>query len=277
MGKKTKIILLLVVVVIILAGLYAVDHYWIAPVQANQTAFASASAGKYPLAPQFSLTDVFGHKLNLADYRGKVVLLDFWATWCGPCRMEIPGFVRLQSQYGSQGFQIIGISMDDSASPVLPFYKQFGMNYPVAMGDAQLAALYGGIIGLPTTFLIGRDGRIYDKVPGAVDEERFVVEIKTLLASPETASAANFRPAGESAAIDVETPAEASSEVPGIDLTKFDASARAQYKKLLSAQNCDCGCKRTVLECRMTDPSCSESRDLAKGALKKFQQANPKI
>ncbi|HLI30900.1 MAG TPA: hypothetical protein VKV79_07375, partial [Terriglobia bacterium] len=126
-------------------------------------------------------------------------------------------------------------------------------------------------------FLIGRDGRIYDKVPGAVDEQRFVVEIKTLLASPASAAAASFRPAGESAAIDVETPAEANSEIPGVDLTKLTTADVAQYKKVLSAQNCDCGCKRTVLECRMTDPSCSESRDLAKAALKKFKQANPKI
>ncbi len=273
MGKKTKITLLLIAAVVILAGLYAINRYWIAPVQAKQT----APAGQYPLAPGFSLTDVFGHQLNLADYRGKVVLLDFWATWCGPCRMEIPGFVQLQRQYGNQGFQVIGISMDDSVPPVLAFYKQFGMNYPVAMGEAKLGALYGGIIGLPTTFLIGRDGRIYDKVPGAVDEQRFVVEIKTLLASPASAAAASFQPAGQSAPLDVETPAEANSEIPGIDLTKLSATDVAQYKKLLSAQNCDCGCKRAVLECRMTDPSCSESRDMAKAELKKFQQANPKI
>lgn len=272
MAKKTKIILLVIAAVIVLAGLYAVNRYWIAPVQAQQ----NARGGKYPVAPAFSLTDVFGHNLNLADYRGKVVLLDFWATWCGPCRMEIPGFVQLQRQYESQGFQVIGISMDDSVPPVLAFYKQFGMNYPVAMGNDKLGELYGGIIGLPTTFLIGRDGRIYDKVPGAVDKERFVVEIKTLLASPASA-AASFKPAGESAALDVETPAEVNSEVPGIDLTKLSAADAVQYKKQLSAQNCNCGCKRNVLQCRITDPSCAESLDLGKVALKKFEKANPKI
>ncbi|MGH9357624.1 MAG: TlpA family protein disulfide reductase [Terriglobia bacterium] len=273
MVKKTKITLLVIAAVIIIIGLYAADHYWIAPVQANQ----SASAGQNPLAPQFSLTDVFGHKLSLADYRGKVVLLDFWATWCGPCRMEIPGFIQMQRQYGSEGFQVIGISMDDSVPPVLAFYKQFNMNYPVAMGNSQLAGLYGGIIGLPTTFLIGRDGRIYDKVPGAVDEQRFVVEIKNLLASPAGAAAAKFRPAGESAPIDVETPAEVNSQVPGVDLTKLSATDVAQYEKALAAKACDCGCKRSVLECRRTDPGCSESRDLAKAALDKFEKANPKI
>ncbi|MGH9356946.1 MAG: TlpA family protein disulfide reductase [Terriglobia bacterium] len=273
MAKNTKITLLVIVAVIILGGLYAINHYWIAPVQAHQ----AAPDGEHPAAPDFSLTDVSGRNLNLADYRGKVVLLDFWATWCGPCRMEIPGFVQLQRQYGSQGFQVIGISMDDSVPPVLAFYKQFSMNYPVAMGNAKLAALYGGIIGLPTTFLIGRDGRIYDKVPGAVDEQRFVTEIKTLLASSGGAAAASFRPAGESVAIDVETQAEANSQIPGVDVTKLSAADLAQYKKVFNAQNCDCGCKRSVLRCLVTDPGCSESRDLAKAALKKLDRANPKV
>ncbi len=273
MAKKTKVSLLVIVAAIIIAGLYAADHYWIAPVQASQ----GAVAGTYPLAPPFSLTDVFGHKLSLADYHGKVVLLDFWATWCPPCRMEIPGFIQLQRQYGSEGFQVIGISMDDSVQPVIPFYKQFGMNYPVAMGSSQLAGLYGGIIGLPTTFLIGRDGRIYDKVPGAVDEQHFTVEIKSLLATPAAGSARNFKPAGESAPIDVETPAEASSPIPGLDLTRLNPTELAQFKKRLAAQVCDCGCKRNLLVCRATDPTCSASRDLAKAALSKFEKANPKI
>ena len=113
---------------------------------------------------------------------GKVVVLDFWATWCGPCRIEIPGFIELQKRYGAQGFTMIGISMDDSPEPVVDFYKELQMNYPVAVGNDRLGELYGGMPGLPTTFLIGRDGRIYAKHVGATDPSVFEAEIKQLLA-----------------------------------------------------------------------------------------------
>jgi thiol-disulfide isomerase/thioredoxin len=100
-------------------------------------------------APDFSLPQLDGKPLKLSTYRGKVVLLDFWATWCDPCREEIPHFVQLQNQYASQGLQVIGVSMDDSPDPVRPFYRQFKMNYPVVTGNAKIGDLYGGILGLP--------------------------------------------------------------------------------------------------------------------------------
>lgn len=216
-AKRRRAILVILVVAIVIGGLYAVNRFWIAPAAASQ----GASNGKYPLAPDISLTDIFGQRLNLADYRGKVVLLDFWATWCGPCRIEIPGFVQLQRKYGQEGFQVIGISMDDDPQPVINYYKQFSLNYRVAMGNEKIGELYGGIIGLPTTFLIGRDGRIYDKVAGAVGAAYFEPEIKTLLAAAPNQEVKNFRPDSHSAAIDLETPAEVNSPVPGIDVTKF--------------------------------------------------------
>ena len=120
-------------------------------------------------APLFSLQDINGHPLDLTTYHGKVVLLNFWATWCTPCRAEIPNFVQWQDSYGPQGLQIIGISMDDGPDPVRKFYDQFKMNYPVAVGTDRLARSYGGVLGLPVSFLIGRDGRIAAKYVGAVD------------------------------------------------------------------------------------------------------------
>src|ERR1035438_8339651 len=108
------------------------------------------------LAPDFSLPDLTGQKLDLSSYRGKVVLLDFWATWCDPCREEIPHFVELQNRYGGQGLQIIGVSMDDAPEPVRDFYQRFKMNYPVVMGNAKTGELYGGVLGLPIAFLIER-------------------------------------------------------------------------------------------------------------------------
>ena len=95
------------------------------------------TSAEHPFAPEFALPDMSGQQLRLSNYRGKVVLLDFWATWCEPCREEIPHFVDLQNKLSDQGFQIIGVSMDDGPEPVRDFYRQFKMNYPVVMGNGR--------------------------------------------------------------------------------------------------------------------------------------------
>jgi thiol-disulfide isomerase/thioredoxin len=176
--KNTKLVLAGVAAVILLGGAYFANRYWIRHAVAHQS-----SHGKFPVAPGFTLTDIFGRKLSLGQYRGRVVLLDFWATWCGPCQMEIPGFVRLERRYHDQGFQIVGIVLRDQEQNVPGFYQQFGMDYPVAMGNKKLAEQYGGIFGLPTTFLIGRDGRIYSQVIGGVGAAYFEPRIRALLAA----------------------------------------------------------------------------------------------
>jgi cytochrome c biogenesis protein CcmG, thiol:disulfide interchange protein DsbE len=134
-------------------------------------------------APDFSVKDIDGKSLDLANYHGKVVLLNFWATWCTPCRGEIPNFVQFQDKYGPQGFTNVGISMDDDAKPVRAFYQQFKMNYPVAMGTEKLAQSYGGILGLPVSFLIDRNGNIAAKYVGAAQIPVVEQEIQTLLAA----------------------------------------------------------------------------------------------
>jgi cytochrome c biogenesis protein CcmG, thiol:disulfide interchange protein DsbE len=148
------------------------------------TSVRTSTNAQHLPAPDFTLPQLDGHDLRLSSYRGKIVLLDFWATWCDPCREEIPHFVDLQQQYGDRGLQIIGVSMDDSPDPVRPFYQQFHMNYPVVMGTAQTGATYGGVLGLPIAFLITRDGRIYTKHIGATSAEVFEKEIKGLLQNP---------------------------------------------------------------------------------------------
>jgi peroxiredoxin len=164
------------VLILVVAGLYFITRHRGVPARMRDTRIREQS-----LAPDFSLPDLTGQKLDLSSYRGKIVLLDFWATWCDPCRDEIPHFVELQNKYRDQGFQIIGISMDDGPEPVRQFYQRFKMNYPVVMGNAKTGDLYGGVLGLPVAFLIGRDGRIGAKHTGATDISVFEKEIVNLL------------------------------------------------------------------------------------------------
>lgn len=176
MQPKSRILILLAAGVLV-AGLLVVTSRRRGPA-------TTAQQGRPRPAPDFSLPDLSGQKLSLSSYRGKVVLLDFWATWCAPCREEIPRFVQMQDQYGSQGLQILGVSMDDSPDPVREFYQKFHMNYPVVMGNAKLGEQYGGILGLPVAYLIDREGRITRRYIGATDAAVFEKEIAAMLEQP---------------------------------------------------------------------------------------------
>ncbi len=135
-------------------------------------------------APDFALTAFSGQSLTLDRFRGKVVLLNFWATWCAPCQVEIPVFAAWQRKYGPQGLQIIGISMDDDAGPARRLAARLQLNYPVAMGDERLGARYGGVLGLPSTFLIDRDGVIRAQFQGEADLRLIERHVTALLAHP---------------------------------------------------------------------------------------------
>ena len=121
------------------------------------------------MAPEIALTDLGGQPLRLADYRGKVVLLNFWASWCGPCLEEMPRLSGWQRGYGAAGLQVIGISMDDGVEPVRRLLAQRPLQYPVGLGDAALGARYGGILGLPQSFLIDRKGVVIARYRGETD------------------------------------------------------------------------------------------------------------
>jgi cytochrome c biogenesis protein CcmG, thiol:disulfide interchange protein DsbE len=143
-----------------------------------------STSGTLRPAPDFSLIDLSGQNRTLSAQRGHVVVLDFWATWCDPCKVEIPHFVDLQNRYGAQGLQVIGVSMDDDEKLVRDFQALYKMNYPVAMGNTKLAEQYGGILGLPITFLIDRQGRIAARHIGETDAAVFESEVRKLLATP---------------------------------------------------------------------------------------------
>ena len=143
----------------------------------------SADAGTIgSLAPDFELADLSGKKVRLSDFKGKVVILDFWATWCGPCRMEIPHFVRLQSKYRAQGLAIVGLSLDaDGEKSVRPFADEHDVNYTMLLANGETANLYGGVVGIPTTFVLDRQGRIVKKFIGVMPPEAFEEAIRPLL------------------------------------------------------------------------------------------------
>ena len=135
------------------------------------------------IAANFTLNSIEGEKISLDAYKGKVVIIDFWATWCGPCRKGIPDLVDLKNKYGEQGFEIIGISVDRSNTidQVKPFAKEYKINYPVVFSDEQTPAKYGGIQYIPTSFVVDREGNIVSKHVGFVEKEQYIKEIEPLL------------------------------------------------------------------------------------------------
>ena len=143
------------------------------------------------VAPDFSLESLEGKTMRLSDFRGKAVLLNFWATWCGPCKIEMPWFVELQQKYGSQGLQVVGVAMDDaSKEDIAKFAKDMGVNYPVLIGKEAVGDSYGGIPALPETFFIGRDGKVVDKILGLRGKAEIEDAIKKALNTQPTATQA---------------------------------------------------------------------------------------
>jgi len=268
MNKQIKILSGAVIAVALAVGLYFLNTKWIVPATAQRV----NAAAKHPPAPAFDLTDINGAKLSLADYKGKVVLLDFWATWCGPCRVEIPSFVQMQQKYAGQGFSVIGVAMQDSPDSVNKFYQEFHLNYPVAMGSSAVSSLYGGVFGLPTSFVIGRDGLIYSEHTGTTSPEVFEKEIQQLLAEKPGSDDGSFMPAGPEQDIDLGTPGEANADVPGVDVSKLSPVELAAFEKQLDQAKCTCGgCKYSLLQCRRDDSTCPVSRKAAKEMLEKLR------
>ena len=133
-------------------------------------------------APNFELATLDGQRVKLSDYRGKAVLLNFWATWCGPCKVEMPWFVELQKEYGPQGFQIVGVAMDDaSTDDITKFAKDLGVNYPILLGKEAVGLSYGGVNVLPTTFFLDRSGKVVAREFGLQSRSVFVDHIKQAL------------------------------------------------------------------------------------------------
>ena len=265
---KKKIVVGVLGAVALVAALFLINRFWIAPATQNPGGMTD-----HPEAPDFETTAIDGSMIRLADYKGKVVLLNFWATWCGPCRVEIPDFIELVNQYGDDGFAILGISIDEGPEEdVREFYDEFKMNYPVGI-NPLLADLYGGMIGIPTSFLIGRDGRIYSRHIGLVPSSKIEEEIRTLLAQQNGQEVDDFQPVGGESGepIELGNPDAIFSEVPGIDLSELSEEEKEAFKAALAEEMCTCGCGLNLLKCRVDDSSCGVSLGLVKERLAALQ------
>ena len=166
----------------VFGGLFACTYaLWLAPLLKGFGINLKAEVTR-KTAPDFELADSNGKPVRLADYRGKVVLLNFWATWCGPCKTEIPWFVDFVNKYGAEGLVVIGVSLDsDRWTAVRPFMEKTGINYPVVIGSRRVTYLYGDVEALPVTFFIDREQRVAAIYPGSSSRKQFEQTLNTLL------------------------------------------------------------------------------------------------
>ena len=172
-----------------LVSLMLVFGFHMARRSSNRNAAKTTQITGQP-APDFALQSLDGKTMHLSDFRGKAVLLNFWATWCEPCKIEMPWFAELQKQYGPGGLQVLGIAMDD-ASPedIAKFARDLGVNYPILVGKEAVGDAYGGVQFLPETFYIGRDGKLVDKVFGLKGKGEIEDDIKKALAQGQAVQA----------------------------------------------------------------------------------------
>jgi cytochrome c biogenesis protein CcmG/thiol:disulfide interchange protein DsbE len=208
-------------------------------------------------APDFKLAGLDGKPVALADSKGKVVLVNFWATWCGPCRAEIPDLVELQKKYKDR-LQILGLAVDDEdLSAIKKFAARFGVNYPVALATNEIRLQYGGIPALPTSFVLDSEGRVVQKHEGLRDPVLYETEIRSLLGLPiGNVKVETFEDAGE---IFLKN-ADRATELPGVDLSKLTPEQKTVALHKFNAESCTCGCGYTLAQCRIYDRDCKTSK-----------------
>lgn len=221
-----------------------------------------------PIAP-FSVTDLDGRTISSADLTGKVVLVNFWATWCPPCRAEIPDLIELQDKYRDH-LVVLGISEDEAPrEAVKAFLAEYNVNYPVAMTTPELAKIFRGVSALPTTFILDREGKLAQRHVGLLNAQQTELETQVLAGLNVNV---RIERVDDPARVRLENAAQA-KEIPGVDLTGMTAERRTAAIKALNAEDCTCGCGLTLAECRINDPECSISLPLARSLAEKIARS----
>jgi thiol-disulfide isomerase/thioredoxin len=209
--------------------------------------------------PALSMQDLEGRTITSDDLRGKVVLVNFWATWCGPCRAEIPDLVKLQDRYPDH-LQIIGVSADEGPVQVVEdFATEYGINYPIVMATPQLSGAFPGVMALPTSFVVDPEGRVVQTHvglinPGVIEQEtRFLASLDASITVDLVEEDLHGRLVNAAQA----------TEIPGLDLTTLTPEQRTTALQRLNTEGCTCGCQLTLAQCRINDSSCGFSLPLA--------------
>jgi len=214
-----------------------------------------------PAIADVKMTDLDGHSISTASLKGKVVIVNFWATWCPPCRAEIPDLIKLQAKYKDQ-LQIIGISDDDDPpATVKKWANEHGMNYPIVMSNDDLRKVFVGVSALPTSFILSPESRMMIRHVGMLQAPVTEAETRHLAGLPVDVTVEEIdkddKPAKLANALQV-------TEIPGIDLSKLTKEQRVTAITKLNDEPCTCGCNQTVARCRVDDPTCPISLPKAK-------------
>jgi len=222
--------------------------------------------------PPFLVNDVEGRVLSTAEFRGKVVIVNFWATWCPPCREEIPEMIDLANRYKDR-LQIIGISEDDDATAeeVRDFAREEKINYPIVMGSSGVSVEYGGVPALPTSFLVNTDGRVVVKHVGLFPAQVYDREIRALLGQHVDAPIETFVDDGQ---IFLKNAANA-TELPGVSFKGLKPEQKRLALKRMNSENCTCGCKLTIAQCRINESTCATSEKLAAQVVRQAGASRP--
>ena len=226
-----------------------------------------------PIAtPAFTATALDGRSISSADWRGKVVLVNFWATWCPPCRAEIPDLIALQEKYRDH-LVVVGIAEDEgSDDDVKHFVAEHKINYPIVISTAELRKIFPAVMALPTTYVLDRDGNLTQKNVGMLNAKE--VEAGTRLLAGLKVNAEVVKVDANEKAVGLENAAQA-REIPGIDLTKLSGDQRTSVLMALNDEASKCGCGLTVAKCRIDDPNCQFSLPQARAIVEKLAPARP--
>ena len=216
------------------------------------------------------MADLDGRTMSTGDWHGKVTLVNYWATWCGPCREEIPYLIRLQEHYPDQ-LQVIGISTDQGdPEDVKAFARELGINYPIVMETTELRRQFPGVFALPTTFLVDREGRIVQTHVGLISPAVFEQEARYL---SDLSANVTVELIDENQTTRLANAAQA-TEIPGLDLSELTPAQKEQALQRLNQDTCSCSCALTLAQCRINDGACDISLPLAKKVVEEIVGAD---